>query len=83
MVTSNMSDNGILAQVSGIYVSEGIGLLPQPAVAGPGLHSVELDAGHVGRVRIYYKLQTARHRKHSHVFWLAVSAEIVTPPEAT
>jgi hypothetical protein len=37
--------------------------------------SADIDADYSGRVRITYRRQLARHRKHSHWFWRAVRAD--------
>jgi hypothetical protein len=38
---------------------------------------VEIDAGHAGRVRLYFRKQKLKRAKHSHWFWLAQRAERV------
>lgn len=72
-----MSENGILGQVPGQYVSEGSKGLPNPEKAEDREYPAEIDAGHAGRVRIIYKRQIAKKGKHSHYFWLAHRAERV------
>lgn len=67
--------NGILAQVQGQYVSQGNRALPPAATAERREYAVELDAGHIGRVVVYYMPQFTKHHKHSHWFWSAVRAE--------
>ncbi|MVW72118.1 hypothetical protein [Bordetella sp. 15P40C-2] len=70
-----MEDNGILARVPGQFVAQASHILPPPELADDGEHQAEIDAGHAGRVRIYYKRQRAKRGKHSHWFWVAVRAE--------
>lgn len=72
-----MNENGILEQVGGQYVSEAGKTLPPTATAEDREYPVEIDAGHVGRVRIYFRKQKAKRAKHSHWFWLAQRAEKV------
>jgi len=72
-----MNDNGILAEVPGQYVAEGSQTLPAAATAEDREYPVEIDAGHAGRVRIYYRKQKAKRGKFSHWFWLAKRAEKV------
>lgn len=69
--------NGILASVGGQYVAHGSQPLPDPETAERREHSVELDAGHIGRVRIFYEPKQVRHHKHSHWYWRACRAESV------
>jgi hypothetical protein len=38
---------------------------------------VVIDAGHAGRVRIFYRKQKAKRGKFSHWFWAAKRAEKV------
>lgn len=69
--------NGILAQVPGHYVAAASGQLPPPRLDGPEHQEVEIDAGHVGRVQLFFERKTARRAKHSHQFWIAYRAELV------
>ncbi|TAL87481.1 MAG: hypothetical protein EPN46_03920 [Candidimonas sp.] len=71
------SENGILASIPGQYVAEAIQLLPPVDTAEDRDYTVEIDAGHVGRVRIYARRQLARHGKHAHWFWLVNRAEAI------
>ncbi|CAG9172332.1 hypothetical protein CURE108131_23285 [Cupriavidus respiraculi] len=65
--------DGLLSRVPGQHVAEASLTLPDPA---PGQHAeAEIDAGHVGRVRIFFEVKTARRGKHSHQFWAAYRAE--------
>ncbi len=70
-----MDDNGILEQVGGQYVSEAGKTLPPAAAAEDREYPVEIDAGHTGLVRIYFRKQKAKRGKFSHWFWVAVRAE--------
>lgn len=73
-----IDENGILAQVSGEYVARAARTLPNPATAQDLTPNVVIDAGHAGRVRIFYQRMKATHHKHSHYFWSAKRAEPVT-----
>lgn len=70
-----MEDNGILEQVPGPYVAEAMKTLPPAGTAEDREYPVEIDAGHAGRVRIFFRKQKARRAKHSHWFWQAKRAE--------
>lgn len=70
-----MTDNGILEQVGGPYVGEAMKTLPPAATAEDREYPVEIDAGHVGRVCIFFRKQRAKSGKFSHWFWLAKRAE--------
>ena len=72
-----MENNGILAEVGGLYVSEADKTLPPAATAEDREYAVEIEAGHLGLVRIYFRKQKAKRAKHSHWFWLARRAERV------
>jgi hypothetical protein len=67
-------DNGILAKVPGQLVADGSKGLPDAESATADTMSAEIDADWAGRVRITYRRQLARHRKHSHWYWQAVRA---------
>jgi hypothetical protein len=68
-------DNGILATVPGQFVAEGSQGLPDPATAAVDELTATIDADWAGWVRITYRRQLARHRKHSHWYWHAVRAD--------
>ncbi|MDQ1759033.1 hypothetical protein DAI43_15500 [Achromobacter xylosoxidans] len=70
-----MEDNGILEQVPGQYVAQAKQSLPPAATAEDREYPVEIDAGHAGLVRIFYRKQKAKRGKFSHWFWVAVRAE--------
>lgn len=70
-----MEDNGILEQVPGLHVSEAKQSLPPAATADDRDYPVEIDAGHAGRVRLFFLKQKAKRGKFSHWFWVAVRAE--------
>jgi hypothetical protein len=72
-----MENNGILEQVGGAYIGEALQQLPPAATAEDREYAVEIDAGHVGRVRIFFLKQKAKRGKFSHWFWLAKRAERV------
>lgn len=72
-----MENNGILEQVGGQYVAAANKNLPPAATAEDREYPVEIDAGHVGMVRIYFRKQKLKRAKHSHWFWLAQRAERV------
>ncbi len=69
--------DGMLAKVPGQYVEEAAMQLPPAIAGGPEHGEAEIDAGHAGRVRIFYEVKTARRGKHSHRFWAAYRAEPV------
>lgn len=69
--------NGILASVQRQYISHGSNALPDPATAERKEHAVEVTAGHIGRVKIFYNPQQMHHYKHSHWYWSACRAEPV------
>lgn len=73
-----MSENGILAEVPGEYVSRASDDLPYAELAEDREYIAEIDAGHAGRVRIFYRKQKVKKGKYSNVFWLAVRAERIT-----
>lgn len=72
-----MDDNGILGQVPGQYVAQAQQTLPPAATAEDRDYQVEIDAGHAGRVRIFYRKQKAKRGKFSHWFWAVKRAERV------
>ncbi|WFC66411.1 hypothetical protein EUC41_08845 [Achromobacter denitrificans] len=72
-----MENNGILEQVGGPYIGEALQQLPPAATAEDRDYPVELDAGHAGRVRIFFRKQKAKRGKFSHWFWAAKRAEKV------
>lgn len=72
-----MNDNGILEHVGGQYIAEAIKTLPPAVTAEDRDHFVEIDAGHVGRVRLTFRKQKAKRGKFSHWFWAAGRAEAV------
>ncbi|ASC63590.1 hypothetical protein B9P52_04465 [Achromobacter denitrificans] len=72
-----MEDNGILEQVPGQYVAQASHTLPPAATAEDRDYDVVIDAGHAGRVRLFFRKQKARRGKFSHWFWLAKRAEAV------
>lgn len=72
-------DNGILRQVPGDSLAAGIEQLPPPGDGQPQTMTVEVDGGHVGRVRVTYQLMCHRNRRKTHYFWTPSHAEPITP----
>lgn len=72
-----MTDNGILAQVPGQFIAQASQTLPPAATAEDRDYPVEIEAGHLGPVRITFRKQKLKRAKHSHWFWLAQRAEKV------
>ena len=70
-----MNDNGILEQVPGPSISQASQTLPPATTAEDRDYPVEIDAGHAGHVRIFFRKQKAKRGKFSHWFWVAVRAE--------
>lgn len=70
-----MEDNGILEQVPGPYISQARQTLPSAATAEDRDYEVVIEAGHAGRVRLFFRKQKAKRGKFSHWFWLARRAE--------
>ncbi|MGJ7605497.1 DUF72 domain-containing protein [Variovorax sp. LT1R20] len=66
--------NGVLPSLSSDEISAALRQLPEPADGGPLIREVEVDAERVGRVRVTFRLQEARHHKSSHMFWSACFA---------
>ncbi|MBQ2647380.1 MAG: hypothetical protein IJF82_08400 [Achromobacter sp.] len=72
-----MEDNGILEQVQGQYVAQAAQTLPPVVTAEDRDYPVEIDAGHVGLVRITFRPQKTRRAKRTHWFWQAKRADRV------
>lgn len=72
-----MTDNGILAQVPGQFIAQASQTLPPAGTAEDRDYDVEIDAGHLGAVRITFRKQKLKCAKHSHWFWLAQRADRV------
>jgi len=72
-----MSDNGILEHVPGPCVARAQEALPVATTAEDRDYPVEIDAAHVGLVRLFFRKQKAKRGKFSHWFWVAVRAEQV------
>ncbi|AVC42751.1 hypothetical protein AL520_30350 [Achromobacter xylosoxidans] len=70
-----MNNNGILEHVPGPCVARAQEALPAATTAEDRDYPVEIDADHIGRVRIFFHKQKAKRGKFSHWFWLAVRAE--------
>lgn len=58
-------------------------MLPPAATATQDEISVVVDAGHVGRVRIYYRRIRYRHYRSSHWAWVVNRAEPAPDAELT
>ena len=71
------ADNGILAKIPGDLIARGSKTLPPAGAGQPEKMSVELDVGHLGRVRIAYRLTSSRRGKFHNWFWTASFAEVV------
>lgn len=79
-------DNGILATVPGQFVAQASQGLPDAGTATEQEVSATVDADWAGVVTITYRRQLARHRKHSHWYWIAVRADPIAaeaPPSTT
>lgn len=74
-------ENGILSRVRGDYVAQALQSLPAPTRDGAAEHQVVLDAGPVGRIRLFIARKLVRHNKHSHYYWSAYRAEFVSGAE--
>lgn len=72
-----MESNGILAQVPGQFIAQASQTLPPAGTAEARDYPVEIEAGHLGAVRITFRKQKMKRAKHSHWFWLAQRAERV------
>lgn len=70
-----MDDNGILPRVPGACVAEGADLLPDPDTTTELEGCAEVDAGSMGKVRIYYRLIRYKRGKYGHSFWSAYRAD--------
>ncbi|MBO9332926.1 hypothetical protein GHR37_27670 [Achromobacter xylosoxidans] len=70
-----MNESGILEKVPGAYVAQASHTLPPAATAEDRFYEVVIEAGHAGRVRLFFRKQKARRAKHSHWFWQAKRAE--------
>jgi len=72
-----MEINGILAQVPGPFIARTSQTLPPTATAEDRDYPVEIEAGHLGAVRITFRKLKLKRAKHSHWFWAAKRAERV------
>lgn len=71
------ASNGILGQVPGHIIAQASQHLSAPDPFGPVHTEVEIDAYHLGLVRLFFELKKVRHHKHSHWIWSAYRAEPV------
>ncbi|WP_198087031.1 hypothetical protein [Variovorax sp. E3] len=76
MAQPHESKNGILAKIPGDLIARGSQTLPRPADGQPEERHVVLDAGHLGRVRITYRLSRSQHHKSRNWFWTACHADV-------
>lgn len=53
---------------------------PPPDDKQPAERKAEVDAGHLGRVRITYELSSSKHHKCRNWFWAPKFAERITEP---
>lgn len=67
--------NGILPSLSAQEIVAAMRQLPEPAQGEPLIREVEIEAAHIGRVRVTFQLQEARHGKSSHSYWNASFAQ--------
>lgn len=73
-------DRGILGNIPGEFISRAMKDLPLPGDKQPAKMKGEIDAGHLGRVRITYELSSSTHHKSRNWFWAATFAERVAEP---
>lgn len=71
-----MEDNEILEQVPGQCVAQAKQSLPPATTAEDRDYPAEVDAGHAGHVRLFFRKQKAKRGKFSRWFWVAVRAEL-------
>lgn len=70
-----LTGNDILGRIPGEVVGAALNALPKPTRDGPEEQQVVVEAGQLGRVRIYAVRKLARHHKSSHLYWCAYRAE--------
>lgn len=74
------AENGILAKIPGDLIGRAAQSLPAAGDGQPLETTVEVEAGHLGRVRITYHLKRSRRGKWTNWFWAASFAEVVEQP---
>jgi hypothetical protein len=73
------ADNGILAQVPGQFTgAASMSLPPADSVARDAVLTVDVEAAHVGWVRLSFTPRLAKHRRHRHWYWSAFRADAIT-----
>jgi hypothetical protein len=71
-------DNGILAQVPGQFTGAATtSLPPADSVARDAVLTVDVEAAHVGWVRISFAPRLAQHHRHKHWYWAAFRADAI------
>jgi hypothetical protein len=76
-------DNGILAQVPGQFTgAAAMSLPPADSVARDAVLTVDVEAAHVGSVRLSFTPKLAQHRRHRHWYWSAFRADSIDTPAA-
>jgi hypothetical protein len=76
-------DNGILAQVPGQFTgAAAMSLPPADSVARDAVLTVDVEAAHVGSVRLSFRPMLAQHRRHRHWYWSAFRADAIDAPAA-
>lgn len=75
------ADNGILARIPGLYISDGQRELPPATPNAPAQLQSLIEVPEIGLVRITYWLTSSRHRKTRNWFWVARHAEAVAPKQ--
>lgn len=73
-------DRGILGNIPGEFISRAMKDFPPPDDKQPAERKAEVDAGHLGRVRITYELSSSKHHKCRNWFWAPTFAERVAEP---
>jgi hypothetical protein len=77
------ADNGILAQVPGQFTGAAAMSLPRAdRVARDAVLTVDIEAAHVGWVRLSFTPKLAKHRGHRHWYWSAFRADAIDAPAA-
>jgi hypothetical protein len=77
-----LPDNGILAQVPGEFTGAAAMSLPRAdSVARDAVLTVDVEAAHVGWVRLSFTPKLAKHRRHRHWYWSAFRADAAEDPQ--
>jgi hypothetical protein len=76
-------DNGILAQVPGQFTgAAAVSLPPADSVARDAVLTIDVEAAHVGWLRLSFAPRLAKHGRHRHWYWSAFRADAVDAPAA-